>query len=380
MASIIKNKRAIVKGLKNNEKILSEVERTGVDSTEPFFSVRLPNIYKNSNGEWDYDGTMVDIGTLAEFNQYVDENEELYEIIKAQYPSVISTIWRSAFSKLYGTETVASKMLHGGTVDFDAVTLATAYEDSGEAPTINYIITKVNGKKAKNNPTAIKPYKKANSQVMSMLNSGKEGYFLPEITENGVVVTATKNKRLNARCFAVEAGEYSEEQIREYLLANAEAMAMSSEEQTKRETEAIVDEIMEKAKEAYRAIMSSDYSAIQESVERMNDLCSFVYRPDFSLIEEKAARRKPTFLRDDEFEVPGATFDDSTPVDAEETEKGGVSTIIIEGDSTSKVKIDPEKGKVVLVIKNDGGVAYETFFEEDGKTLRAVPIESEKQF
>ena len=145
MAGLIKGKKSIQKELIKNRKKLEELNKTGVDPVEPFYSVALPDIEKSETGEWIFGGDLVEIDTLEAFNAYMSENEELYAIIKANYPSIISTIWRSAFAKMYGGETVASKMLHGMPVDLDSVVMASSfYEYSADEPTINYILTKVN--------------------------------------------------------------------------------------------------------------------------------------------------------------------------------------------------------------------------------------------
>ena len=103
MSNLIKDKKSIERGLIKNEKTIAEIKRTGIDKYESMFSVQLPNIYKNSEGNWDFDGTMRDFDTLAEFNAYVQENEEFYQFLKESYPVIISTILRSAFSKIYGS-------------------------------------------------------------------------------------------------------------------------------------------------------------------------------------------------------------------------------------------------------------------------------------
>ncbi len=400
MSKLIKDKKLIERGLIKNEKTIAEIERTGIDKKEPMFSVQLPNIYKNPEGNWDFDGELRDFDTLAEFNAYAQENEEFYQFLKESYPIIISTIWRSAFSKMYGSETVAGKLLRGSTVDLDSIAIASTFNEHGfDEPTINYIITKVNGAKAKNNPATITPYRKAKKEIMSMLGAdSKTGYFLPEITDKGAVVTATKNNRLCVRFFAVSDGEYTPEQVKEYLLANADA-GFLTKAQNDSETESFVDSLIEKSRKAYSAMMRSDIPGLQSAVESMNVDCSYIYRPDFSLIEQKETGKRTFYLEDEEFDISPAPFDDdfgSSSVDEDfstavkpkvEPNKKKVpelSEIIVEGNTNTKTNYDSQKGKVILVLTNDGGLHYETNFENEGKTLRvspveATPVQNEKQ-
>lgn len=391
MAGLIKGKKSIQKELIKNRKKLEELNKTGVDPVEPFYSVALPDIEKSETGEWIFGGDLVEIDTLEAFNAYMSENEELYAIIKANYPSIISTIWRSAFAKMYGGETVASKMLHGMPVDLDSVVMASSfYEYSADEPTINYILTKVNNLNTKNNQTTIKPYRKANKEVMSLLNAGEPmGYFLPEITEKGVVVTPTKNKRLSARFFAVGDSEYSVEQVIDYLMANASARTFADPEEDLAETEALVNEILELSQVAYVAMMKGRTNEFRNAVEKMNVNCSYLYNPDFSVIEQKATRKKQVYLEDDGMTIPPVDFDDQsiagdTDVNAademvDEKPQAVVPVlekIIVEGETSSTTKLNREKGTITLILTNEGGLCYETSFEDDGKTLRATPAQA----
>lgn len=387
MAGLIKNKKAIERGLKNNDRITAEVERTGIDSTEPYFNVQLPNIYKTSDGVWEFDGLDREFDTYEEFQEYAAENEEFYQLLKERYPAVISTIWKSAFSKFYGGETVASKMLHGGTVDYDALIMGTSFDEySVDTPTINYILTKACNKFNKHNPVSIKPYKKAKKEVMSMLGAGStKGYFLPEITENGVVVTPTKFNKLSARFFAVEDGEYTEEQVREYLTINAD-YEFSDEKQKALNIKDHVDSIIKQSRIAYESMMTNDMKSMRDAIERMNIDCSYLYAPDFSVIEQKETAKKmkssTAGLGDtDSFDAtkaiddtPDYQADDTAAPESYKERKVALEQIVIEGDTKTRTRLDSARGTVTLVLTNDGGLYYETSLEENGRVLRATPV------
>ena len=391
MADLIKGKKSIAKEMMKNRKKLEELERTGVDPVEPFYTIELPDIEKAETGEWVFGGDTVEIDSLEAFNAYMSENEELYEIIKNNYPSVISTVWRSAFGKMYGGESVASKMLHGKPVDLDSVVMATSfYEHSADEPTINYILTKVNNIVRKNNVTTIKPYKKAKKEVMSLLGASKgKGYFLPEITENGVVVTPTKSNRLSARFFAVGENEYTPEQVKEYLMVNASARTYDDEAKDAAETESFVDEILKLSQKAYSAMLEGKTTEFRNAVEMMNVNCSYIYNPDFSVIEQKEAAKKAKTAEpssvfglggSDLFgasQSPDGFVPDTTEEFAEPEPKktSGIYEIIVEGEANAKTKYDASRGKVTLVLTNDGGLYYETSLENEGRTLRATPME-----
>lgn len=384
MSKQLFNKTAIERGLTRNETAIEKMERTGKEP-KTLYSVELPNIYKNESGEWDFDGGMVEISTLAEFNQYASENEELYQIIKDNYPSIISVVWQSAFSKLYGSATVASKLLRGESVGLDVIIKKSAENEySTEEPTIQYILTKVNGSKSKENPVAIKPHRRAKKEVMNYFADGIiKGYFLPEISEKGAVVEATKGKRLCVKFFTVGADEYTEEQIKEYLMANADA-GYEDEAQNKIESEEFVDNIIRLSKMAYTAIITENPDALRSSVEKMNIACAYIYRPDFSAFRDDRVATTEEYLSGDESDIIPPVFDgeqlqfDLGDIDTVE-EESHIEKIVIEGDTNSQTRFDAEKGKVVLTLTADGKLGFRVEFEDGGKTLRAVPTEKEMQ-
>ncbi len=382
MSKKLFNEESIRRKLEKNEKAIQKMIRTDIEP-DILYSVELPNIYKTKDGRWEFEDSLTDISTLAEFNEYARQNEELYQIIKEHYPSIISTIWHAAYSKFYGSTSVASKVLHGGAVDLDKIiTKSAENEYFYEQPTIQYILTKVNGDKAKNNPVKIKPYKKTKKQVMDMLAAG-EGYYLPVITENGALVQATKGKRLCVEFFAVGKDEYTEAQIKEYLLANADA-SLSNKEENMHECEDIVEEMMVVAKEAFSAAMNDEFETLRRSVEQMNITCSFLYRPDFSLLEDKKVKVETEYLSDVEENAPTTYFDGEQLKldlgdDEPKTKETYIERIVVEGDTNSHTKFDKEKGKVVLTLTPDGQLGYRVEFADDGKTLVAVPVEQQMQ-
>ena len=358
--------------IKNEKKLRKKFEK------DSMFSVELPNIFKGNDGMWHSESDMVEISSLAEFNAYVQDNKELYEILKRDYPAVIATIWRNTFSKMTGETSIASKMLHGGIISYDKI-IANQGFDEYQDTTFNYIISKVNGQRKTGNPVQIKPYKKAKKQVMKMLGADKEGYFLPELSETGAVVVPTKESKLSVRFFAVSADEYTEEQVREYLLANAVATYDLTRDD-RAETEAIVDGIVDLSKKAYEAIQTGDAKKVQKYSEEINFWSSILYQPDFSEIEEQYGKKKVNDLGnvdEPEFEdfaddLSGDFEEPST--DFEETEKVVLREIVVEGKSLTDTDVD-EFGKIVLTITSKGGLAYETRYEEDGKKVRFVPIQ-----
>lgn len=386
MSKKLYNDKAIRAGLIKNEKVIQKMIRTDIEP-DMLYSVELPNIYKNDLGEWDFDGGLIEISTLAEFNQYASENEELYQFIKENYPSIISVVWQSAFSKLYGSTSVASKLLRGESVDLDTIIKKSVENEySTEEPTIHYILTKVNGSKSKENPVTIKPHRRTKKEVMNYFADGIiRGYFLPEISEKGAVVDATKGKRLCVKFFTVGADEYTEEQIKEYLMANADA-GYEDPNVNKIESEEFVDSIIKLSKTAYSALISGNPESLRTSVEKMNIACAYIYRPDFSLLEDKGIDMQTEYLSGDESDVKPPVFDgeqlkfDLGDVDkSADKEKPYIEKIVIEGDTNSQTRFDAEKGRVVLTLTADGKLGFRVEFEDEEKTLRAVPVEKEMQ-
>lgn len=364
--------------VKNEKKLRKKFEK------DPMFVVELPNIKKGADGMWHNGGDMVEISSLAEFNAYIQDNEELYEILKRDYPAVISTIWKNTFAKLTGDSTIASKMLHGGVISYDKI-IANQGFDEYQDTTFNYIIAKVNGQRKVGTPVQIKPYKKTKKEVMKMLGAGKEGYFLPELSDKGAVVVPTKESKLSVRFFAVSADEYTEEQVKEYLLANAMAeYDLTSGNMA--ETEAVVDAMIEKSKLAYAAIQSGRARDVQDLSEEINFMSSLLYQPDFSEIEEQYGKKKvhdlgeidtPDFEDDFEDDLGSDDFEDT--FEDEKPEQKGLTEIVVEGKTLTDTDVD-ELGKIVLTITSKGGLAYETRYENEGQRIRFVPVdESQNQ-
>ena len=373
MAKIIKTYNEVKKGLKTGKGPYVHRNVQG-----EVFAVSLPNIVRFVDGKWQFD-EYVEIGTLEELKEYEMQNQEFVTILKSQYPTIVSRIFKNAYTTLYdaGKQTVASQVLDGSVVDFDSAVLHTNSTVLGAVPTCRYIVSKVNADNSSVKtgvvPT-IKPYKRPKEEVLEQLGSKKTGFFLPEITENGVVVLPTKHNLLSCRFFAVTESQFSEEEVYKYLAENM----MVSEHLSFDEHD--LWRVVEASKDAYDALNgigdTSDRSTkLAKSLAVINDFCSRRYNPDMSVIESKYGKKKVKEIVDlgPEMDIdPGFVPEMEPEVEPER----GYSKIVVEGPTDTKTSISG--GKLIMTISGDGQVRYEPVFNEDEKVVTFVPIESGK--
>lgn len=363
---LIKNKRAIKKEIRESEKL----------GLLP--DVLLPNVKRMQDGTWDFSVASKTIATLNDFKKYEQENEEFYQIIKQNYPSIVSTIWKNAFSQLMGYETLSGKVLSGEVIDFDLVVSNLGFSHHDKINSMRYIVDKVNGVNVSfaKNPVTVKKIKRTKNDVLNLFRTDVAGYVLPEITENGVVVLPTKSKDLSCRFFAVADQEFTEEQVRDYLM---QAIVSSNFNGNMSEIEEAVDYVVELARDAYSDLhlTSAHPENFLESCKRINSACSGLYYPDFSLIEERYGKKKTEKFVEEYFETEGL-IEDSKQGEVVLTQPEKLSKLVVEGKVSSDFDVD-EFGKLVLTITNKGGLFYEPFYEDDGKTLRVVPVQNEKE-
>ena len=349
------------------------------DAENGTVSVSVPNIVRLVDGTWEIDN-YVEIKTLDELKAYEEQNQEFMNLIKTRYPSIISRIFKNAYTTLYDTskKTVASNILNGGVIDYDSAVIQTASTVVDPLPTCRYIVSRVN---AENSPVQgktqkIKPVVRPKGEVLEMLGAGKgKGFFLPEITENGVVVLPTKQNMLSCRFFAVSEGKYSEDQIYEYFATN---MRMS---ESREFDEHDLWRVVEASKELY-SIVNNMSSASQDKFENVNkylrglsivnDFCSRRYNPDMSLIEAKYGKKKVQEIEGGDFEFDTPQFDEEDGQTVAE-EKKGLLKISVVGGTVTQTGI--KDGQLVMTISNDGQLYYEPVYSEDESTVTFVPIQ-----
>lgn len=193
-----------------------------LNSKRSNFCITLPD-FVEENGVFK-PSAFVEVRTLAEFNEYKNKYEGIVEFLQAHYPTVVSTIYRNVLTELADAkhQTILGKMLAG-----KAVKSSEAYQ-AAFSPNVeyscwfglnnfNYVKAGFEGKKVELLPRK----ERTKKNVMDMFKEDKEMYIIPEIDENGLVVSTMKGKkdRFDVKFIAVPAEDFTNEQVIDYLTA-----------------------------------------------------------------------------------------------------------------------------------------------------------------
>lgn len=404
------------KFLNNQTEVVKKLKKS--DRKKLGFSVELPDVYLDENGDWQSYRNIV-ISSYAEFCEYAKKHEEIIQFLKNNYPEVVSVIWKNAFSEFSSTKgsTIAGKLLSGEKISLNKLLSASSVNDSRNA--ISGILRRLNYTKAgiKGEKVTLPVMKKTKKEVMSLLESSSEGYYLPELDENGMVVLPVDKTHFAGNFFAVNASEVTEEQVRDYL----SAPIANSKDANKDNPNLIV--AISLSKEIYRQIGKPEMTSW---VRLMLDICADIYPLSFSKIQDKKPRKqeivnepvilpmpeegnKPVAVGDD-FDLPvendedslslenddeplipendddmfaPENFDESAIPESDDEQKQkdvGISKIVVEGKTVSETDVN-EEGKLIMSISNRDGLTFTFVLSEDekGKILHAKPV-SEKEF
>lgn len=176
----------------------------------------LPDIVVDATGA--HDNGTVRIQTLADFEAYCKNHEDIVDFLMQNYLKDIAAIYRNAMTELYDpkSETNISKMFSGKPVKSNLVYQA-AYAPSPRS-TIRGFLNTFNASKSGvlGVDVQLPRFKKTKKQIMKMFETEK-GYFVPEINAEGLVVSKDGGK------FNTNFTAYSEEELaRDYFFNNLE--------------------------------------------------------------------------------------------------------------------------------------------------------------
>ena len=151
--------------------------------------VTLPEFVRLDSGEWIEDVTT--ISSLDEFNAYIERQEAIVERLKAVHHSDnAAKIYSNAFYALTSpaNTTMAGRLLSGKVINSSKVFRSPNIESAKDAiygvlNTIARDDLAVVGKEVE-----LPKVKRTSSQVLSMFKKGIEGYFVPQIDKDGLVV------------------------------------------------------------------------------------------------------------------------------------------------------------------------------------------------
>lgn len=228
----------------------------------------LPDIVVDASGA--HDNGTVRIQTLADFEAYCKNHEDIVDFLMQNYSEEIAAIYRNAMTELSDpkSETNISKILSGQPIKSNFVYQA-SYAPSARS-TVRGFLNTFNASKSGvlGVDVQLPRFKKTKKQIMKMFETEK-GYFVPEINAEGLVVSKDGGK-FNTNFVAIPASEITEEQLLEYFKApygdKADEMGIDFKD------------LIDLSKKAYEQIGKSDMA---KTVSNLVDTCAETYPLDF---------------------------------------------------------------------------------------------------
>ena len=134
------------------------------------------------------------------------------------------------------------------------------------------------------NDVELPKVKRTNTQVLSLLKKGTEGYYVPQIDKDGLIVTAGDGKdHFDVNFVAVSSLDVTEEQLKEYLKAPFGEYADKAKVD--------YDKIIELCKTAYKGMAASD--GMFPDVREIMHECLKSYPLSFARIQDKKPEPVP---------------------------------------------------------------------------------------
>ena len=238
--------------------------------------VVLPDFEKLPNGKWEQKGN-VEIKTYGEYIKYARKHKEIMPEIKRNFPSAVSIIWRNAFTELAGP---AGATIAGSFADDKNKTAQKVYgmgTRSDAENSVYGILNTLNAKKDGMKGVYIDlPFIRTKEEVYETFKQGKNGYFVPQITENGLVVTPAKGQtHFNINFMAFDASEVTEEEVFAYFIAPFV--------NSKEPINVNFDWLMGLSKETFRLIGDNKMNDFARAI---SDFCLKYYPLDLTALED----------------------------------------------------------------------------------------------
>lgn len=187
------------------------------------FCIELPDFDVDKNGNLVPNSKLVKINTYEQFIDYKNRHEMVVNFIMENYPSVIATVYRNSLTSLSDKDhkTAIGKILSGQKIKNTSI-YETAFSPDEECLYLfglnnyNYVKGGFVGREAVL-PSRVKRTRK---QLMTLLEKDRNGFFVPEIDEKGLVVSVGKGRdHFDVNFIAVHGDEITNEQLFDYLTA-----------------------------------------------------------------------------------------------------------------------------------------------------------------
>ncbi len=227
-------------------------------------SIFLPEYKINdTTGEWEE--IQVEIKTEDEFNAYVAKHQEIKDFLETQNSKSAAKIYANAMYSLTSpaNTTIAGKLLSGKKMT------SGAFYGSGNIPQAKDAVYGVLNTKMKadlgilGKDVVLPMVKKTKTQVLKLLKDGIDGYYIPQIDKDGLVVTKGRGlEHFDVNFISVSSEDVTKDQLMEYFKAPFGDKADTPE------AEAYIENILALCKEAYKTMAMGDdmYKGVRDIV------------------------------------------------------------------------------------------------------------------
>lgn len=251
------------------------------------FRLEVPNFIEREDGVVLPQVLSLKIYTTSQLKAYEEKIRKYYDHINQKYPNdyKVVRILDNTLAELSDPEhtTKIGKFLSGAPVKSSTIfeenfSLDPANTICGFISTYNRDVLGFEGKKV-----ALPRVKRPRETAINIFKKNPVGFFVPEIDEKGLVVTAGKNnKNFNIKLVAVNTKDITNEQFFDYITAPFGARA--------KESGVPFDLIKELSMDAYKSIGTSQMGS---KVELLINFCTAYYPLSFANIKQEKAPVKP---------------------------------------------------------------------------------------
>ena len=260
-----------------------------LDSKTGRFFITVPDFDKDADGNYVMKDELLKINTLAGFNDYIAKHQEIVEFLGENYPKLVSTVYkntmtsftdpfrRSTYAKMFSGLPVKNTEIYQEAHATDVRSIFSGFLKTYNAKNMGF----------EGNDVLLPKVKRTKKQFMKLFVEDKQGFMIPEIDKNGLVVNATNSKDdFSVKFIAVPAEDITYDQLSDYLTAPFGDKVVESII----DSGVNFDKIEELCLKAYKNIGQAE---MVESLEEIMDYCMSVYPLSFSKIKADPVKTPP---------------------------------------------------------------------------------------
>ena len=308
-----------------------------LDSKTGRFAIEMPDFYKDEKGNYIVKDEQVVINSLEGFNEYISKHQEIIGFLGESYPKLVSKIYKNTLTSLAdpSNRTSYSKILTGLPVK-NSVVYQTAYAGDPLSVFKGFIKTYNNkniGYECEDSP--LPKVKRTSKQFLKQFKESKQGFLVPEIDKNGLVVNATNCKDdFSVKFIAVPDVDVSFSQLFNYFAAPFGGLFGESD------AEFLIAKKL--CAEAYASIGSEEMA---KKVQEIVNYCISTYPISFVNIKPDKVKSEsvPGVIPESEFEPITRSEFEFEPITKTETEFEPITKTETEFEPITKPRLDFEE-------------------------------------